>query len=107
MPRLTSMNDQRLMGAASRTGSVDRVYTLIEYNRTPATIVDTKPTINAARTAYLSRLGVFLRDQRSGNGSAKIRTSETTVKEFVAVDFPIIRSWIHKKCSRLIGSGLQ
>lgn len=107
MPRLTSIKDHRLMGAASRTGSVDTVYTLIEYRRTPATIVDTKPTMNAARTAYLSRLDVFLRDQRSGNGSAKIRTSETTVKEFVAVGFPIISSWIHKKCSRLIGSGLQ
>lgn len=73
------------MGAASRTGSVDRVYTLIEYNRTPATMVDTKPTMNAARTAYLSRLDVFLRDQSSGNGSAKINISDATVNEFVAI----------------------
>jgi hypothetical protein len=73
------------MGAASRTGSVDKVYTLIEYSRTPATMVDTKPTMKAARTAYLSRLDVFLRDQSSGNGSAKINTSDTTVNEFVAI----------------------
>ena len=82
---MTSMNDHRLMGAASRTGSVDKVYTLIEYNRTPATMVDTKPTMNAARTAYLSRLDVFLRDQSNGNGSAKINTSDTTVNELVAI----------------------
>lgn len=80
------MKDQRLIGAASRTGSADKVYTLIEYNRTPATMVDTKPTMNAARTAYLSLLVVFLRDQSSGNGSAKINMSDATVNEFVAVD---------------------
>lgn len=85
MPRLTSIKDHRLIGAASRTGSLDRVYTLIEYKRTPATIVDTKPTMKAASTAYLSLLDVFLRDHRSGNGRAKISISEATVNEFVAV----------------------
>ena len=88
MPRLTSINDHRLIGAASRTGSLERVYTLIEYNRTPATMVDTKPTMNAASTAYLSLLVVFLRDQSSGKGSAKIKISEATVNEFVAVHVP-------------------
>ena len=81
------MNDHRLIGAASRTGSVDKVYTLIEYSRIPATIVDTKPTMNAASTAYLSLLVVFLRDHSSGKGSAKIRMSEATVNAFVAVLF--------------------
>jgi hypothetical protein len=80
------MKDQRFIGAASRTGSADRVYTLMEYNRTPATIVDTKPTPNAASTAYLSRLVVFLRDHSSGSGNAKIKISEATVNAFVAVD---------------------
>jgi hypothetical protein len=80
------MNDQRLIGAASRTGSADKVYTLIEYNRTPATMVETKPTPNPTRTAYLSRLVVFLRDQSSGNGNAKIKMSDATVNVFVAVD---------------------
>jgi hypothetical protein len=86
MPRLTSMKDHRLIGAASRTGSADKVYTLIEYSRTPATMVDTKPTMNAARTEYLSLLVVFLSDQSSGNGNAKINMSEATVNAFVAVD---------------------
>jgi hypothetical protein len=87
MPRLISMKDQRLMGAASRTGSSDNVYTLIEYNRIPATIVEMKPTMNAASTANLSFLDVFWRDQSSGIGSAKIITSEATVNTFVAVRF--------------------
>jgi hypothetical protein len=86
MPRLTSMKDQRFIGAASRTGSADKVYTLIEYSRTPATMVDTKPTMNAASTEYLSLLVVFLRDQSSGNGNAKISMSDATVNAFVAVD---------------------
>lgn len=81
------------MGAASRTGSVDRVYTLIEYSRTPATMVDTKPTMKAASTAYLSRLDVFLRDQSNGTGSAKMRMSEATVNEFVA---------IHVQCQKFV-----
>jgi hypothetical protein len=80
------MKDHRLIGAASRTGSADKVYTLIEYSRTPATMVDTKPTMNAARTEYLSLLVVFLSDQSSGNGNAKINMSEATVNAFVAVD---------------------
>jgi hypothetical protein len=85
MPKLTSIKDHRLMSAASRTGSGDKVYTLIEYKRTPATMVDTKPTMNDVSTAHLSPLVVFSRDQSSGNGNAKINTSVATVNALVPV----------------------
>jgi hypothetical protein len=42
--------------------------------------------MNAASTEYLSLLVVFLRDQSSGNGNAKISMSDATVNAFVAVD---------------------
>jgi hypothetical protein len=74
-----------LMRAASRTGSGDKVYTLIEYKRTPATRVDTKPTANDVSTAHLSLLFVFSRDQSNGNGNAKINTSVATVNAFVPI----------------------
>jgi hypothetical protein len=85
MPKLTSMKDHRLMRAASRTGSGDKVYTLIEYRRTPATRVDMKPTANDVSTAHLSLLFVFSRDQSNGNGNAKINTSVATVNAFVPI----------------------
>lgn len=83
MPRLISMKDQVLIGAASRIGCRESVKILIEYSRMQLANVPRPATIKAAMmpTFCPFGLGIF---QMIGIGKAIMIKSVTMVKIFAA-----------------------
>ena len=88
MPKLISMNDQVLIGAASLIGCRDSVKILMEYSRMQLANVPSPATKKAAMIPifWFRGLGIF---QMIGMGNAIITRSVMIVKMFVAASMSV------------------